>query len=119
MIAFLKAVKGGRATFLPLTSVKSRPEFRSEFRQRQLLSEPGVIGLADSLVSTEEKYRDVAASLLGRILVIDHVDNAVRLARKTGYSLRMVTLEGELFTPGGAISGGAFKNSSNLLGRRR
>ncbi len=119
MIAFLKAVKGGRATFLPLTSVKSRPEFRSEFRQRQLLSEPGVIGLADFLVTTEEKYRDVAASLLGRILVIDHVDNAVRLARKTGYSLRMVTLEGELFTPGGAISGGAFKNSSNLLGRRR
>ena len=115
MITFLKAVKGGRATFLPLTSVKSRPEFR----QRQLLSEPGVIGLADSLVATEERYRDVAASLLGRILVIDHVDNAVRLARKTGYSLRMVTLEGELFTPGGAISGGAFKNSSNLLGRRR
>ena len=115
MIAFLKAVKGGRATFLPLTSVKSR----QEFRQRQLLSEPGVIGLADSLVTTEERYRDVAASLLGRILVVDHVDNAVRLARKTGYSLRMVTLEGELFTPGGAISGGAFKNSSNLLGRRR
>ena len=115
MIAFLKAVKGGRATFLPLTSMKNR----QEFRQRQLLSEPGVIGLADSLVTTEEKYRDVAASLLGRILVVDHVDNAVRLARKTGYSLRMVTLEGELFTPGGAISGGAFKNSSNLLGRRR
>ena len=115
IIAFLKEVRGGRATFLPLTSVKSR----QEFRQRQFLSEPGVIGLADSLVKTEEKYRDVAASLLGRILVIDHVDNAVRLARKTGYSLRMVTLEGELFSPGGAISGGAFKNSSNLLGRRR
>ena len=115
MIAFLKAVKGGRATFLPLTSVKNR----QEFRQRQLLSEPGVIGLADSLVTTQDKYRDVAASLLGRILVVDHVDNAVRLARKAGYSLRMVTLEGELFTPGGAISGGAFKNSSNLLGRRR
>ena len=115
MIAFLKAVKGGRATFLPLTSVKNR----QEFRQRQLLSEPGVIGLADSLVTTQDKYRDVAASLLGRILVVDHVDNAVRLAKKAGYSLRMVTLEGELFTPGGAISGGAFKNSSNLLGRRR
>ena len=115
MIAFLKAVKGGRATFLPLTSIKSRQEFRF----RQFLSEPGVIGLADSLVHTEERYRDVAASLLGRILVVDHVDNAVRLARKAGYSLRMVTLEGELFSPGGAISGGAFKNSSNLLGRRR
>ena len=64
MIAFLKAVKGGRATFLPLTSVKSRPEFRSDSARGQLLSEPGVIGLADSLVTTEEKYRDVAASLL-------------------------------------------------------
>lgn len=115
MISYLKAVKGGRATFLPLTSIRNR----QEFRQRELLSEPGVLGLADSLVRVEDRYRDVASSLLGRILVVDHVDNAVRLARKAGYSLRMVTLEGELFMPGGAISGGAFKNSSNLLGRRR
>ena len=115
MISYLKAVKGGRATFLPLTSIRNR----QEFRQRELLSEPGVLGLADSLVRVEGRYRDVASSLLGRILVVDHVDNAVRLARKAGYSLRMVTLEGELFMPGGAISGGAFKNSSNLLGRRR
>jgi chromosome segregation protein len=115
MISYLKAVKGGRATFLPLTSIRNR----QEFRQRELLSEPGVLGLADSLVRVEDRYRDVASSLLGRILVVDHVDNAVWLARKAGYSLRMVTLEGELFMPGGAISGGAFKNSSNLLGRRR
>ena len=115
MIAYLKSTKGGRATFLPLTSIRNR----REFGQPQLLSEPGVLGLADSLVQVEERYRDVAASLLGRILVVDDVDNAVRLARKTGYSLRMVTLEGELFTPGGAISGGAFRNGSNLLGRRR
>ncbi len=115
MIGYLKSTKGGRATFLPLTSIRSR----REFGQRQLLSEPGVLGLADSLVQVEERYQDVAASLLGRILVVDDVDNAVRLARKTGYSLRMVTLEGELFTPGGAISGGAFRSGSNLLGRRR
>jgi chromosome segregation protein len=57
--------------------------------------------------------------MLGRILVVDHVDNAVKIARKFDYGIRMVTLEGELLVPGGAISGGAFKNNSNLLGRRR
>ena len=115
MIGFLKTNKAGRATFLPLTSIRNR----QEFRQREVLSEQGVLGLADTLVRVDERYRDVASSLLGRILVVENVDQAVRIARKYGYSLRMVTLEGELFTPGGAISGGAFRNSSNLLGRRR
>ena len=115
MIAFLKQNKAGRATFLPLTSIRNR----QEFRMKEVLTEPGVLGLADTLVNTEERYRDVAASLLGRIVVIDNVDNAVRIARKYKYSLRMVTLEGELFNPGGSISGGAYKNNSNLLGRRR
>ena len=62
---------------------------------------------------------NVAKAMLGRIVVIDNVDNAVRIAKKSGYSVRMVTLEGELLVPGGAISGGSFKNNSNLLGRRR
>lgn len=115
MIAFLKAGRLGRATFLPLTSIVNPKEFQN----REILSEPGVIGTADSLVKTDEKYRSIARSLLGRILVVDQVDNAARLARKYGYTLRIVTLEGELLVPGGAISGGAFKNSSNLLGRRR
>ena len=115
MIAFLKQNKAGRATFLPLTSIRNR----QEFRMKEGLAEPGVLGLADTLVNTEERYRDVATSLLGRIVVVDNVDNAVRIARKYKYSLRMVTLEGELFNPGGSISGGAYKNNSNLLGRRR
>ena len=115
MIQYLKVNKLGRATFLPLTSLSRTQEFRND----RALREPGVIGLADSLVSIEEKYRNVARSLLGRILVIDNMDHAVLIARKFDYSLRMVTLEGELLVPGGAISGGAFKNSSNLLGRRR
>lgn len=75
--------------------------------------------MADSLVQIEEKYRNVAKSLLGRILVVDNMDHAVAIARKFDFGIRMVTLEGELLSPGGAISGGAFKNSSNLLGRRR
>ncbi len=84
-----------------------------------MLKEKGVIGMADTLVRTDERYRNVAKAMLGRIVVVDHVDNAVKIARKFDYGIRMVTLEGELLIPGGAISGGAFKNNSNLLGRRR
>ncbi|MCI8924592.1 MAG: chromosome segregation protein SMC [Lachnospiraceae bacterium] len=115
MIAFLKQTKAGRATFLPLTSI-SRPQ---EFKTPEVLKEKGVIGMADTLVRTDERYRNVAKAMLGRIVVVDHVDNAVKIARKFDYGIRMVTLEGELLIPGGAISGGAFKNNSNLLGRRR
>ena len=115
MIQFLKKNKGGRATFLPLTSITNPQEFKTP----QVLDEKGVLGMADSLVSTDEKYTDVAKAMLGRIVVVDHVDNAVKIARKYDYGVRMVTIEGELLVPGGAISGGAFKNNSNLLGRRR
>ena len=115
MIAYLKEHKAGRATFLPLTSI-THPQ---EFKTPEVLKEKGVLGMADELVSTDKRYRNVAKAMLGRIVVIDHVDNAVKIARKYDYGIRMVTIEGELLVPGGAISGGAFKNSSNLLGRRR
>ncbi len=115
MISFLKTNRLGRATFLPLTSIRNYQRFRNT----EALSEPGVIGTADTLIRIDDKYRDVAGSLLGRILVMDNVDNALKLNRKYSQSMRIVTLEGELLVPGGAISGGAYKNSSNLLGRRR
>jgi len=115
MINYLKQQRSGRATFLPLTSIKDAPSLKSE----ECLKEKGVIGLADSLVHVEEAYRSVAKSLLGRIVVVDNMDHAVKIAAKYKYTLRMVTLEGEMLIPGGAISGGAFKNNSNLLGRRR
>ena len=115
MIQYLKDNKLGRATFLPLTSITNPQEFKNP----EALSEKGVIGMADELVQIDKKYKDVARSMLGRIVVVDHVDNAVKIARKFDYGIRMVTLEGELLVPGGAISGGAFKNNSNLLGRRR
>ena len=115
MIAYLKTNKLGRATFLPLTSIRNPQKLKTP----EVLSEKGVIGTADKLVRIDDRYKDVAVSLLGRIVVVDHVDNAVKLAAKYRQSLRIVTLEGELLVPGGAISGGAFKNSSNLLGRRR
>ena len=115
MIAFLKQHKAGRATFLPLTSINNPQEFKNP----ESLKEVGVIGMADELVNVDKKYKNVAKSMLGRIVVVDNVDNAVKIARKFDYGIRMVTLEGELLVPGGAISGGAFKNSSNLLSRRR
>lgn len=115
MISLLKSKKAGRATFLPLTSLE-KPQ---EFKNPEALDEPGVIGMADELVNTEKKYRNVAKAMLGRIMVVDHVDNALKIARKFNYGIRMVTLEGELLVPGGAISGGAFKKDLNLLARRR
>ncbi|MDE7259847.1 MAG: AAA family ATPase, partial [Lachnospiraceae bacterium] len=115
MIGYLKKTKAGRVTFLPLTSI-THPQ---EFKNPEALKEEGVIGMADELVKIDKKYRNVAKAMLGRIVVIDNVDHAVKIARKFDYGIRMVTLEGELLVPGGAISGGAYKNNSNLLGRRR
>jgi chromosome segregation protein len=115
LITYLKQGKHGRATFLPLTGLENPPAFQND----KVLQEKGVLGLAHELVEIAPKYQKVAKSLLGRIVVVDQVDHAIQIAKKYHYSIRMVTLEGELFVPGGAISGGAYKNSSNLLGRRR
>ncbi|MBQ4536310.1 MAG: chromosome segregation protein SMC [Lachnospiraceae bacterium] len=115
MIQYLKENRLGRATFLPLTSITNPQEFKNP----EALKEKGVIGMADEVVQIEKKYQNVAKAMLGRIVVVDNVDNAVKIAKKFDYGIRMVTLEGELLVPGGAISGGAFKNNSNLLGRRR
>ena len=115
MIDFLKKNKFGRATFLPLTSVG----LRGGFSDNGALKEPGVIGLASTLVQADQQYEGLVRYLLGRVVVADTIDHAVALARKYRYSLRIVTLEGELLSPGGSMTGGAFKNSSNLLGRRR
>ena len=115
MIEFLKKNKFGRATFLPLTQIRSH----GGIAQPQALNEEGVIGLADTLVMVEDKYLELAGSLLGRTLVVDHIDHGLAIARKYRQSIRIVTLEGDLINPGGSMTGGAFKNSSNLLSRRR
>ena len=115
MIRMLKETKGGRATFMPLTSVKDR----GEFDKPSVRDEKGFIGMASELVKADKKYSDVVSQLLGAIIVVDHVDNALLMARKYNYLLRIVTLEGEYLTPGGSLAGGAFKNASNLLGRKR
>ena len=115
MISFLKENRLGRATFLPLTSVDGK----GNFKNMDALKEPGVIGLANTLVKTEAKYEGVTAYLLGRVIVTENIDFAIKLAKKNHYSLHIVTLEGEYLSPGGSMTGGAFRNNSNLLGRNR
>ena len=115
LIAYLKKNKFGRATFLPLSSITAR----GGFQKKEALYEPGVIGLAHTLVKVKGGYDNLAEYLLGRILVVDNIDHAIVIARKYQYSLRIVTLEGELLAAGGSMTGGAFRNSSNLLGRKR
>ncbi len=114
LIEFLKRNRYGRATFLPLTNMRM-----TSFNNPSALREPGVIGLADTLVETEKEYRALMSQLLGRTLVVDHIDHAIAIGRKYNHTIRIVTLDGELLSPGGSMTGGAFKNNSNLLGRKR
>lgn len=92
---------------------------RGGFAKPEALKEKGAIGLASTLVRADKKYDRVVQHLLGRVLVAEHIDDAIRIARKYNHSLFIVTLEGESLSPGGSMTGGAFRNSSNLLGRKR
>ncbi len=115
LIEYLKKNRFGRATFLPLTSVGGR----GGFAKPEALKEKGAIGLASTLIRADKKYDRVVQHLLGRVLVAEHIDDAIRIARKYNHSIFIVTLEGESLSPGGSMTGGAFRNSSNLLGRKR
>ncbi|MGN0160525.1 MAG: chromosome segregation protein SMC [Lachnospiraceae bacterium] len=116
LIAFLKENRLGRATFLPLSAISGKNTIEKD----PCVHEEGVVGVACNLVRVSFEYKELARYLLGRILVVDHIDHALAIARKYKYSLRIVTLEGEQLNPGGSMTGGAFnKNKGNLLGRRR
>lgn len=101
-IAFLKKERLGRVTFLPLQSIVVRTVSNGPERQ-----DTGVIGYANEIVGTDAKYKKIADFLLSRTLVVDTLDHALALAKKHGYRLRIVTLEGELLNPGGSLSGGS------------
>lgn len=115
MIALLKKNRYGRATFLPLTNISGRGVNQAQ----NILQEPGVVGFGSSLVHAEARFDRLVEYLLGRFVVVDHIDHAIALAKKYKHSLRIVTKEGELLNPGGSMSGGAYKNNNNLLGRHR
>ena len=115
LINYLKDSKLGRATFLPISAVKPRNLNASD---RKFLSQAGCLGVASELVKTENVYRPVIDSLLGSTVVCDTLDNAVALAKTSGYAFRIVTLEGDVLSPQGSMSGGSKKsNDSSLLGK--
>lgn len=115
MIQYLKQNKYGRATFLPLSEIRSNEHHSFG----KVLTEQGVIGIASDLVECEPVYKPLIRSMLSRQLVVDTIDHAIALERAYNHELRIVTIDGELLSPGGAISGGAYKNTGNLLGRKR
>ncbi len=115
LIAYLKKNKFGRATFLPLDSIQTGGALKNS----DILKEKGVIGRADSLVSVDKPYEKLLQHLLSKVIIVDNIDNALVIARKYHYEYRLVSLEGDQLSPGGSLSGGAYKNSSNLLGRKR
>lgn len=114
-IEFLKRTRQGRATFLPLDSIR----YKEQQELKSAVREPGAIGIASKIVNTADEYEVLAEYLLGNILVADNIDSALAIARKYRHSLRIVTLDGEQLSPGGSLSGGAYKNSSKLMGRSR
>ncbi|GFI61485.1 chromosome partition protein Smc [Clostridiales bacterium] len=116
-VNYLKEKQLGRATFLPMSTVKGRP---LGVERDRILSEKGVISAAVDLVKYDQQYAGIAQSLLGRIIVIDKMDNAIAFARKYSQSMRLVTLDGESFMPGGAITGGSFgRKSGGVFSRKR
>ena len=112
-IRLLDREKKGRATFLPLTSVRGR-----RMDDRPFAGMAGVVGIASALVRAEDRYTGVVEQLLGRILIAEDLDAAVSIARACGYRFRIVTLDGQVINSGGAMTGGYTAKSTGLLGRR-
>ena len=107
LIKLLRSNQAGRATFLPINAIKGRYLKDSE---KHVLDMPGCIGVAADLIDFDDKFYDIAYSLMGRTVICDNMDSAVRLAKEVRYSCRFVTLKGDVVNPGGSMSGGS-KNS--------
>ncbi|MEE1155063.1 MAG: chromosome segregation protein SMC [Acutalibacteraceae bacterium] len=111
-INYLKQRDGGRATFLPLTTVKGSP-----LNEKGLDTCQGFIGTASQLCSCQSQYIGILNSLLGRIVIADNLNNAVSIAKKYGYKFRIVTLDGQVVNAGGSLTGGSQGKKSGLLSR--
>ena len=111
-IEYLRRTDGGRATFLPLDTI--RPAF---LRESGLERERGCCGTADSLVRFEEKYGAVVRNLLARTVVCENMDAALALARSRGHRFRIVTLDGQVIQSGGAMTGGSASRGTGALAR--
>lgn len=112
-INFLKSNNGGRATFIPLSSIK--PKFVPEQHIVVAQTQKGFLGIASELVSTEEQYNVLKKFLLGNVLVADNIENANKLSKLLETRYMVVTLEGDIIRVGGVLSGGqASQNVSTL-----
>ncbi len=114
MIEYLKRERLGRVTFLPMDAVRG-----DERVDTRALGEDGIIDTANNLVSFDPQYEGIVNRLLGRIFVAENITKALAVAKKYNYRLHLVTPQGEYLAPGGSITGGAFRNTSNLLSRKR
>ncbi len=110
----LKNAGAGRATFYPLTSMQSGT------RNRELLDaagQKGFVGFADELLETKAQYKAVIASIIGRIAVFDNIENGTDVARRCGWKIRIVTLDGQQINMGGSLTGGSVRKDSGMLSR--
>lgn len=112
-IRFLKEQHGGRATFLPITSVKG-----NELREQGLESCDGFVSLASRIVTYDDRFAGIIASLLGRIAIAEDIDAATLIAKKYGYKFRIVTLDGQVINAGGSFTGGSAMKSGGVITRK-
>ena len=113
MIEYLRTNNLGRASFLPIASIKGK-------KLEKLTKIDGVIGIASDLVKAKKEYEQIILNLLGRTVIVKDMDTAILLAKKDGYSFRIVTLKGDIISQTGSISGGSIQNKTvNILGRGR
>ncbi len=115
-ISYLKENKAGRLTFLPVASIKGyKPNVDKSIKDSE-----GYKGLAVECISFDSRYAGIYEYLLGRVVIVDNMDNAIKLSKLSASGIRFVTLDGEIINASGAITGGKYKNASaNLLERKR
>lgn len=111
-ISYLKSRDLGRATFLPLTAVKPRSVDSAPIRNHA-----GFIGVGAELVSCDKKYENIIKSLLGATIIMDTLDNSIAVSKKFAYKYRIVTLDGQVINPSGAMTGGSLNKSTGILSR--
>ncbi len=111
-IEFLKTQNKGRATFLPVATVKPR-----KFEEKGLENAFGFVGVANELVDTDSKYYDILSSLLGNTVIAEDIDSAVSIAKKHGYRFKIVTLDGQVVNAGGSLTGGSLSKNTGILSR--
>jgi chromosome segregation protein len=111
-INFLKRRDGGRATFLPLSAIKG-----NVLRANEVGGDPGFEGVAVDLVEFDPKHSGVYASLLGRVVIADNLNSAVRIAKKHDNRFKIVSLDGQVINAGGSMTGGSAASSAGVLSR--